>query len=38
MKALYSNLKKENGRDSLSGEAIHFMDTVNNKVLNEYDV
>lgn len=38
MRAIYDNLKKEQGRDSLSGETIYFMDTVNNKVLNEYDV
>lgn len=38
IKAIFENLKQENGRDSLSGEALHFMDTVNNKVLNEYNV
>lgn len=38
MRALYNNITKEHGRDSLSGEALHFMNVVNTKVLNEYDV
>lgn len=38
IKAIFDNLVAENGRDSFSGEALYFMDTVNDKVLNEYDV
>lgn len=38
IKALYNNITEEQGRDSLSGETLHFMNTVNTKVLHEYDV
>lgn len=38
MREIFRNLMKDNGRDSVSGELLYFMDTVNTKVLNEYDV
>ena len=38
MREIFGNLVKENGRDSVSGELLYFMDTVNTKVLNEYNV
>lgn len=38
IREIFKNLSKEQGRDSMSGEMLHFMTTVNTKVLNEYNI
>ncbi len=38
MRAIYDSMKDSTERGTFSGETVAFMDTVNTKVLNEYNL